>query len=539
MRKRMLCILLGFLMLLGTVAPVGMAAVESASPTVRTSGIIMGGTPWRLYSDGTVVVEEGTINRTGVGSSSTPWHTYRHSINRIVFTGPITAVGTLRGFFNDLFALTTIEGIEYFDTSSVTDMVGMFRASGITSLDLSGWDVSNVTNMQDMFFITTSLEYLNLSGWDTGNVTNMHQMFSRTGLSHLDLSGWDTSNVTTMENMFDRAQNLVGLNVSGWDTSHVTNMSAMFADTSRLESLDISDWDMRQVTRAVGFFMQVNALRQLTLGEYFNPVIHQSSGQSLAFLPDLPQNDIYTGYWQNVGPGTIENPQGDFVISSLLLMETFDGSTMADTWVAQRHEVVEEPQPPQPLPFTDVADTNWFYPYVRHVADNNIMQGTTATTFDPTANFSRAQVVATLYRITHGGPAREFPYADNRVVFDDVAEDSWFAHYAAWAYDNDIVQGIGNNRFGGNRNVTREQFATMLHRFATFREHDDTVTTGEQWESFTDRDQISPWAQDELTWANYHGLITGRTTTTIVPGGTAQRAEAAAILMRFMQTFEE
>ena len=192
-----------------------------------------------------------------------------------------------------------------------------------------------------------------------------------------------------------------------------------------------------------------------------------------------------------------------------------------------------------PLPFTDVADTNWFYPYVRHVADNNIMQGTTATTFDPTANFSRAQVVATLYRITHGGPAREFPYEDNRVVFDDVAEDSWFAHYAAWAYDNDIVQGIGNNRFGGNRNVTREQFATMLHRFATFREHDDTVTTGEQWEDFTDRDQISPWAQDELTWANYHGLITGRTTTTIVPGGTAQRAEAAAILMRFMQAFGE
>ena len=194
---------------------------------------------------------------------------------------------------------------------------------------------------------------------------------------------------------------------------------------------------------------------------------------------------------------------------------------------------------PNPLPFTDVTDANWFYPYVRHVADNNIMQGTTVTTFGPAANFSRAQVVATLYRMTHGGPASEFPYANNRAVFDDIAEDAWFAHYAAWAHDNDIVQGIGNNRFGGSQNVTREQLSTMLYRFATFREHSDLAFTGEQWQYFTDRGQISDWANDAMRWANFHGLITGRTATTIVPTGTAQRSEAAAILTRFMLAFGE
>jgi len=196
--------------------------------------------------------------------------------------------------------------------------------------------------------------------------------------------------------------------------------------------------------------------------------------------------------------------------------------------------------PPTPgrTHFNDVWLDDWFHDAVEFAHTYNIMQGTSTTTFSPRMNVSRAQVVATLYRMEHGGTAREIPYAHNRPVFNDVEASAWYSPYIIWAYDYDIVAGIGGNRFGPNRNVTREQFAAMLHRFAGFTGHDMTASVGPQWGSFADLYQIGTWAgaREALTWANYHGLITGRSSTTIVPAGTAQRAEAAAILMRFIQT---
>jgi len=197
-----------------------------------------------------------------------------------------------------------------------------------------------------------------------------------------------------------------------------------------------------------------------------------------------------------------------------------------------------EPPDPEPIPFTDVTPTDWFYSYVSQAYSQGIMQGTTPTTFAPRQNLSRAQVVATLYRITHGGTAQEIPYANNRPIFDDVNIGSWHSPYIAWAYDNNIVLGVGNNRFAPGNHVTREQLATMLFRFADFMDYDVTVRQSTQWDSFTDRDQIRAFANNALIWANYHGLITGRTPTTIAPRGNTTRGEAAAVLMRFMAAFD-
>jgi len=167
------------------------------------------------------------------------------------------------------------------------------------------------------------------------------------------------------------------------------------------------------------------------------------------------------------------------------------------------------------------------------------MQGTADPTFAPGTNLSRAMVAATLYRMVHGGTAIEVPYPDNRSVFTDVAVNAWYSHYVTWAYDNEIVLGVGGNHFAPSAYVTREQFAAMMHRFAGFMEYDTAVHEGPQWDSFADRNQISTWdgAREALIWANYYELITGRTSTTIVPDGTATRAEAAAILTRLMNAF--
>ena len=128
------------------------------------------------------------------------------------------------------------------DTSKITDMNSLFSnhevdylykngiySDEIKKLDLSSWDVSNVIDMQFMFWRCNSLEQLDLSGWDTSNVTDMSGVFENcSSLKELDLSGWDISNVTSMKQMFSRCKSLKKLNISGWDVSNVTNTDLMF-----------------------------------------------------------------------------------------------------------------------------------------------------------------------------------------------------------------------------------------------------------------------------------------------------------------------
>jgi len=183
-------------------------------------------------------------------------------------------------------------------------------------------------------------------------------------------------------------------------------------------------------------------------------------------------------------------------------------------------------------PFTDVRFGNWFFPAVEFVHQHGVMTGTDTAVFSPNANFSRAMVVTTLFRMYHNRPANA---SDPRnTPFADVPTGAWFAPYVAWGHQNGIVTGYAGN-FMPTNNVQRQELATMLHRFASSMTNRDTsVRQGSQWWNFTDRNQIQHWAVNALTWANYHGLITGRTDTTIAPTGFATRAEAAAILARFM-----
>lgn len=184
-----------------------------------------------------------------------------------------------------------------------------------------------------------------------------------------------------------------------------------------------------------------------------------------------------------------------------------------------------------PLPFHDVTAHQWFYRYVRFVSERNLMGETSANTFAPEANLSRAMVVTILYRL-----ARE-PAVSFRPVFHDVSAGQWYSNAVIWAYDRGIVSGVGGGAFAPSQNITREQFAVMLFNYF-LREGPGSgilvTRPGPQWFHFTDRTQISPWAEEALMWANNIQVINGRTQTTIVPGGTATRGEAAAMMMRFV-----
>jgi len=187
----------------------------------------------------------------------------------------------------------------------------------------------------------------------------------------------------------------------------------------------------------------------------------------------------------------------------------------------------------QNFPFIDVSISDWFFPAVAFAHEHNVMAGYSATSFAPNERFSRAQVAATLFRIYHGRLANA---SDSRTTnFTDVPSGEWFTPYIAWAAQNGIVQGFPGNHFAPGDSVSRQEFATMLFRYADrMTDMDMTVSQGAQWANFTDRDEIQAWALPALTWANQHGFVQGRTASTIAPNGTATRAEAATMLGRFM-----
>ncbi len=172
--------------------------------------------------------------------------------------------------FSDFTNLTTIEGLEYLDTSKVTNMAQMFSyCPSLTSLDLSHFDTSKVIIMNSMFSSCPSLTSLDLSNFNTSNVMNMgHMFYDCKGLTSLDLSNFNTSNVTSMYSMFDGCSSLTSLDLSNFDTSKVTTMTYMFNNCSKLTSLDLSNFNTSKVTNMYGMFNGCSGLTSLDVSNF-------------------------------------------------------------------------------------------------------------------------------------------------------------------------------------------------------------------------------------------------------------------------------
>ena len=177
------------------------------------------------------------------------------------------------------------------------------------------------------------------------------------------------------------------------------------------------------------------------------------------------------------------------------------------------------------LPFEDVREGDWFYQDVLYAYQNHLFYGVSDTRFGPNESMTRAMLVAVLYRMA-GSPA-----VTGTPAFTDVAPNAYYASAVIWANANDVAIGYGNGVFGVNDHITREQMASMLQRYARLQGVD--VGARANLASFTDEAAVSAWARDAMSWAVAQGLIYGRTATTLVPAGTATRAEVAAILARF------
>ena len=133
-------------------------------------------------------------------------------------------------WFSYMENIEAINGIQYLNTSEVTNMSGMFEGcNNLIYLDVSGFDTRKVTDMGSMFQNCQKVKYLNVGNWDTSSVTNMGDLFNSCYVvESLDVSGWDTHNVTNMHGLFASCQELTALDVSGFDTQKTVSMNAMF-----------------------------------------------------------------------------------------------------------------------------------------------------------------------------------------------------------------------------------------------------------------------------------------------------------------------
>ncbi len=182
-------------------------------------------------------------------------------------------VKCMYAMFDGATNLRSIKLPKGFIGSSVTDLNGMFRGCvSLTELDLSGSNAEKVKNMGSMFYGCVALSNLNLSGFKTGSLTEMRYLFSSCqSLESLDLSGFNTENVTSMASMFSQCSSLRSLDLSSFNTRKVTNMQNMFEGCTNLESIDLSSFDTENMKFMTRMFFSCTKLETLDLSSFATP----------------------------------------------------------------------------------------------------------------------------------------------------------------------------------------------------------------------------------------------------------------------------
>ena len=184
------------------------------------------------------------------------------------------------------------------------------------------------------------------------------------------------------------------------------------------------------------------------------------------------------------------------------------------------------------MKFTDVHKGDWFYDAVAYVNERGLMTGLNETTFGPAQTLARAQFAVILYRM-EGEPDVSY-----RNVFPDVPDGIWYTDAIMWASENGIITGYTNTgKFGPADKITREQMAVMMYRYAQYKKYDTSEKA--DFSKFDDASRVSGYAKEAMQWAVGTGIITGKYNgTRIDPLGSANRAECATIIMRFVEKYE-
>ena len=175
------------------------------------------------------------------------------------------------------------------------------------------------------------------------------------------------------------------------------------------------------------------------------------------------------------------------------------------------------------FPFTDVPASRWSYPYIKELYEAGVVSGTTATTFEPTGSVTRAQFVTFLAGLA-GVNVSAYQYGP----FSDVPADAWYAPYVNWAAENGVVYGISDTEFAPDAEISRQDMATMLYRYA--QQFGIQLGTGNPAITFTDEADIADYALPAVEALQRAGVISGMPDGSFRPRDTATREQACVML---------
>lgn len=213
----------------------------------------------------------GTSYKTKIATNNNFWAPQYMFFNnkniKTVTFQPNVVFSDAGGAVSMFYGCTSLSSIDFsgLDTSNVTNMGSMFQnCNSLTNIDFSGLDTSNVTSMDKMFQGCNVLTNIDLSGLDTSSVTNMNGIFYNCkSLTDIDLSSLDTSSVTSMGNMFSYCTSLTSIDLSGLDTSNVTSMNAMFSDCTSLTSIDLRGLETSNVIYMQNMFKNCSSIKTI------------------------------------------------------------------------------------------------------------------------------------------------------------------------------------------------------------------------------------------------------------------------------------
>lgn len=234
-----------------------------------------------------------------------------------------------------------------------------------------------------------------------------------------------------------------------------------------------------------------------------------------------PPMNSYTNYYvlQNSYVTNLVDPYAGLILSCSY---SSDGRLSSWVWDNKPLGFINS------LPFSDVPQGCWYYNSVISVYQNWLMTGMNNSYFGASDFLSRGQFVCVLHRM-----AGE-PYASYNGRFPDVSSGQFYTLPVTWASNKGIVAGYSNGRFGPADNVTREQAAIFLYRFAQYNYLNTSYSNN--LSSFPDRNKVSPYALTAMKWAVGAGLISGDNGK-LNPQGLASRAQCASMIERFRKTF--
>lgn len=184
------------------------------------------------------------------------------------------------------------------------------------------------------------------------------------------------------------------------------------------------------------------------------------------------------------------------------------------------------------VPFTDVAENAWYYDGVSYcyntfAGSSRLMQGVENNRFGVNSTMTRAQIVEIMWRMAGS------PVETQKIYFSDVPSGQWYSNSIAWAANHGIVEGYENGTFQPNRNISRQELAQMLWKFA-----DRPNVSINLAASYPDGASVSPWAQSAMQWAAGRGILSGRSSvalTRLDATATAYRSELAVTIMKYHQ----